>query len=913
MNLKRLLGIVLLAIIIAQIPLAHSAQLPTTVTTLAGDAENGQTSVATQGGQKLIEDDFGKFIAVYVDTSGRVAVMYTNSDPTIAGSWSAPVKAGAVSQYRTPAAVLVSPTSLRLILEEGAGPGNIKDLPVTIQRDASSNIIGVSFGSATILDSSGRAQFPAAILAHNGDILAIWNWLDTASSERVKSFRWKLGTGWTSITGSGTVPDDAIVDSSNRLQIFPNLIERPDNHNIYLVGNRDENSADRNIVFNRATFDGANWSWGTQNLAYETNAARGMFDLPSMVWDPTRNVIVTAYDISGTTHYAVFTLNAQDQKTHIDTPSLQMGNNEWGTITVDPATGDYYIFTIDTVDAALNHDNGMIGYTWRTAGTWTTTLTIIDSTTENVGTSLRRIGNSPFIDILWEKSRSLKLARLSLSSAPGDTSPPSQPQGLTASIISETRVDLAWQASTDNTGVAGYDVFRDGVWIATTGTNSYSDNTVQLSSTYSYYVIAFDGPGNRSPSSDPVIVVMPQGLILTPTDDAYIRQDRPDNNFGSSTRLNADNKPVTDFLLKFSITGVGTNTVQSAKLRLRNVDGSNMGGAFYGALSNNWNEATITWNNAPAAGPTLLGTLGAVSNGNWYEINITPLVTGDGTVTIRVKSTSTNGAGYSSSEGANVPQLVVLFTGSCTDCQPPSQPQNLTAIAVSGTQVDLSWNASTDNTGVTGYDIFRNSAKIATVGGGTTSYPDNSVSPGTSYTYVVVAFDAAGNRSPASSSASVTTPGGLVLTFIPTDDASIEAASPDSNFGATSTLEVDANSLQNFLIKFSVTGIGSGTVVSAKLRLFNVNPSGVGGSFYRVADTTWTETTVTWNNAPSADATALASLGAVSTGTWYEVDVTALITGDGIFSLRGTSTSSDGADYSSKEGANVPQLVITLA
>ena len=65
---------------------------------------------------------------------------------------------------------------------------------------------------------------------------------------------------------------------------------------------------------------------------------------------------------------------------------------------------------------------------------------------------------------------------------------------------------------------------------------------------------------------------------------------------------------------------------------------------------------------------------------------------------------------------------------------------------------------------------------------------------------------------------------------------------------------------------------------------------------------------MTWNNAPTADTTLLASLGSVSINTWYEVDITSLITGDGTYSLR-ISDSVGGADYPSKEGANPPRLV----
>jgi len=70
---------------------------------------------------------------------------------------------------------------------------------------------------------------------------------------------------------------------------------------------------------------------------------------------------------------------------------------------------------------------------------------------------------------------------------------------------------------------------------------------------------------------------------------------------------------------------------------------------------------------------------------------------------------------------------------------------------------------------------------------------------------------------------------------------------------------------------------------------------------------------VIWNNAPAHDNTLVASLGAVTTGNWYTLDLTSLITADGTYSLRVTSTSSDGADYRSKEGVNPPVLEIEVA
>jgi hypothetical protein len=69
--------------------------------------------------------------------------------------------------------------------------------------------------------------------------------------------------------------------------------------------------------------------------------------------------------------------------------------------------------------------------------------------------------------------------------------------------------------------------------------------------------------------------------------------------------------------------------------------------------------------------------------------------------------------------------------------------------------VRLTWTASTDNVGVTGYKIYRNSSLIGT--SATNSYTDDTASPSTSYNYTVSAYDAAGNESAQSSSKAVTT------------------------------------------------------------------------------------------------------------------------------------------------------------
>ena len=248
------------------------------------------------------------------------------------------------------------------------------------------------------------------------------------------------------------------------------------------------------------------------------------------------------------------------------------------------------------------------------------------------------------------------------------------------------------------------------------------------------------------------------------------------------------------------------------------------------------------------------------------------------------------------------------------DSEAPGTPTGLTATATSGTRVDLSWIAPNDNVGVTGYEIERNAAPLVSVGAVTT-YADTTVTAGQTHTYRVRARDAAANWSDWSSPASATTP----TSPTPPSTISIEASEdtyirPDqagANFGALTTLLVDASSEKDFLLKFVVSGTAGRTITSARLRLRALDSSNVGGEFYDVGDS-WSEATVTWSTAQPLGSLRVGTLGAVAAGNSYEIDLASYITGDGIYSLRITSPSSDGADYVSSEGAFGLRPVLTL-
>lgn len=83
-----------------------------------------------------------------------------------------------------------------------------------------------------------------------------------------------------------------------------------------------------------------------------------------------------------------------------------------------------------------------------------------------------------------------------------DTTAPTTPTGLSASAMSNTQVSLSWTSSTDNVGVTGYDVYRNGSRVGSSVSNSYVDSGLTANTQYSYYVKAYDKANNYSAQSN---------------------------------------------------------------------------------------------------------------------------------------------------------------------------------------------------------------------------------------------------------------------------------------------------------------------------------------------------------------------------------------------------------------------------
>ena len=252
-------------------------------------------------------------------------------------------------------------------------------------------------------------------------------------------------------------------------------------------------------------------------------------------------------------------------------------------------------------------------------------------------------------------------------SAP-DSQAPSAPPALTASAASAAQVDLRWTAATDDVGVVGYDIHRNGALLATTKTvlTTFSDPTASPATAYTYEVRSRDAAGNRSSVAARADVTTPAGQVVAypASGDATVSEATPAVSSGTGAlRVDGGAGTRVESLLSFTPAGI-TGPVQSAKLRVYATTGT-VDGPAVRAVGNGWTESTATWDStrsvAAAAGP-VLGDKAAVPAASWLEYDVTSAVQADGSYSFWLASASTDGIDLSSREAAaDQPRLVVTF------------------------------------------------------------------------------------------------------------------------------------------------------------------------------------------------------------------------------------------------------------
>jgi hypothetical protein len=136
-----------------------------------------------------------------------------------------------------------------------------------------------------------------------------------------------------------------------------------------------------------------------------------------------------------------------------------------------------------------------------------------------------------------------------------------------------------------------------------------------------------------------------------------VLSNRPTSNFGTIVNLGTDDAPDILSYLKFNVAGLD-GPVASATLRVFVTSGN---AAFDVAqvADNGWTEGSITYSNAPAAGAVINGS-GAFGTSTWVEIDVTSYVNGDGTFSLGLLPDASGRNLFSSDEGTDAPELVVV-------------------------------------------------------------------------------------------------------------------------------------------------------------------------------------------------------------------------------------------------------------
>ena len=195
-----------------------------------------------------------------------------------------------------------------------------------------------------------------------------------------------------------------------------------------------------------------------------------------------------------------------------------------------------------------------------------------------------------------------------------------------------------------------------------------------------------------------------------------------------------------------------------------------------------WNVAGTTANGVNCANVDILWSTN--SGATW-----TTLLSGtanDGTENVTIPNAATS-IGRIMVKGSNhiffdVNNANITVTAGTSDTTAPTAPTSLTASGTTQTTTNLSWTASTDNVGVTGYDIYLNGALLSS--STTTSFAVTGLTASTTYSFTVKAKDAAGNVSAASNAVSVTT-------LAPVSDTT--APSAPTNLAASGTTSTTTN------------------------------------------------------------------------------------------------------------------------
>ena len=243
-------------------------------------------------------------------------------------------------------------------------------------------------------------------------------------------------------------------------------------------------------------------------------------------------------------------------------------------------------------------------------------------------------------------------------------------------------------------------------------------------------------------------------LTFSPTADARVEEVHPIDNYGASDKLRAALGPGMESFLRFQLSGIN-GPVRSAKLTLTAATNGTVDGPGVHSVSGDWSESDRDLGHQ--ARPRRRPGVGRRRDRAQHQGGVRRQVARDRRRHARPRADpDVDGRRRAQLQGA--PQRRRSGPCSRSRSRPRSttrrrpRPPTSTAQADGQSRVDLSWTASTDNVGVTNYEIYRD-GQLLDVVGNVTSYADTTVSVETPYEYTVRALDAEENRSAASNAA----------------------------------------------------------------------------------------------------------------------------------------------------------------
>lgn len=329
----------------------------------------------------------------------------------------------------------------------------------------------------------------------------------------------------------------------------------------------------------------------------------------------------------------------------------------------------------------------------------------------------------------------------------GDTQAPSAPSNLSATTASSSQIDLLWSASSDNVGVTGYDIYRGTSLLGSTSSTSYSDTGLAASTAYNYTVKAKDAAGNISTASNSAGATTDASGNTTSSELSVSSVTASASQSGNGPANTIDK----DLSTRWSQDGLG-EWIQYDLGSEKTIDLVKI--AFYnGNLRNTYFDIQVSTDGSNFNN-VLSGGTGSGSTLQLETFDFTDVAARYVRVVGQGNSTNT----WNSYTEVEVFGAGADGGGSTGDTQAPTAPSNLTATTVSSSEIDLNWLASSDNVGVTSYDVYRGNSVIGSASG--TSFTDTGLSSSTTYSYTVKAKDAANNVSAASNSDSATTSSG---------------------------------------------------------------------------------------------------------------------------------------------------------